>query len=1206
MPSNAALASVPAAGAPPRQGQAGLRLAAQGALADVLHLADLAAVDLLALAMQQQAAIELGQGHAVRIWNPSGGRAPTLGWPARALQAAWPGAFGPAAPGLPRLAFVHGLAMLEAAARHGAAAPARHLIVLLRDEAERAMAEQRLAALGWAGEARIVNPRLVLRRDRAERPVWDVALSTTLLDAPPADAPRIGLSYAGRAPDAAELAFIARLRQATGLPVVALAEAADRRRLEAAGAETVPVAPRGAHWSAFFARATLLLLREGGLAQAALNDVAGHALRRARPVVALAAEPAAPGLLCFQEEAALFAWAAALAEPRRWQAAQAEAMAAARDALGEDYHLRRLEALLAAAGPPPALADAPPALVAPPPKAGAEAIAAFLAEAEGETLLDWLAQRPRLASVRRALQLLERRHVLWLLRLHERMEAHPAALATLDPALLFWLRLQVATVFSGIQCRDTALRMLEALEASPVRQTLTAEDTIQFELRRAQLRGRAGQRQERLDILHALVAAYPDEVGPRQQLGATLLPVAPEAALAELRAAAALAPELRLSLRLALAEALTVTGHAAEALPLLQPALERHGDNRALRLALANAHLGLGQREAWAAELATVLPRRGDAPALRISLDPDTPLLEALHPEPVAAAPETPQTPLVTVIMTAWNAAGTIGPAMRSVLAQTHTRLRLVVVDDASTDNTLEVVRGLAAQDPRILVLQQPRNGGTYAAKNRALSLLHSDYYTFHDSDDWMHPCRIERHVAHMRAHPEVVCSYSSWVRMESGGRAVAPPLENPASSFFGRGLLEENGYFDHVRASADGEFRWRLRRRYGPEAVPLLPDVLTIGLRHEGSLTTDGETGFDEYGYSAPRIAYAEAWVRWHRSVDDPDELYTPYPPCPRRFEAPREFLSEAVPHDHPFRHRPQGEAPPADAVVVQWPLGEEVLRNWGDKLNPELVGLLAQRPVAHAGDPKRPAGAPIHLVIGSNLASATPQKIVWGSGFIARKDRLLQRPQRICALRGPLSRAHVLATEPDCPEIYGDPALLYPLFYAPAIEPVYDIGLIQHCREAGEVPLPRLRPGLSVRLIDINGGLQEVVDAILSCRRILSSSLHGLIASHAYGVPATWLRFSDRLKGDGFKFHDYWASMGRDAVEPVEVRPGDLLDDAAGVSTPGRVLVDLYALLRACPFIDTARQEELVRLAEARRGAMRPHSILNIHAGLAAPAAG
>ncbi|MBB5751633.1 polysaccharide pyruvyl transferase family protein [Prosthecomicrobium pneumaticum] len=271
----------------------------------------------------------------------------------------------------------------------------------------------------------------------------------------------------------------------------------------------------------------------------------------------------------------------------------------------------------------------------------------------------------------------------------------------------------------------------------------------------------------------------------------------------------------------------------------------------------------------------------------------------------------------------------------------------------------------------------------------------------------------------------------------------------------------------------------------------------------------------------------------------------------------------------------------PAPEPLALRWARSPAVHDNWGDKLNPVLVGKLAQRPVVHAREAADP-GQPIYSVIGSGLGQLGAEKarartVVWGTGFVHSDAQLAPPLPRICAVRGPLTRSRLLAQGIECPEVYGDPALLYPIFYDPPVETKFDLGIIQHVRERGIEPLPAIPEPLSVRIIDITGGLEEVVDAVKSCRVIASSSLHGIIAAHSYGVPAAWLKFSDRPLGDGFKFRDYFASVGHDTIAPLIVTP-----DVTGADLVARAVcplrpVDLSRLIQACPFMNAVRKAEI-----------------------------
>jgi hypothetical protein len=273
---------------------------------------------------------------------------------------------------------------------------------------------------------------------------------------------------------------------------------------------------------------------------------------------------------------------------------------------------------------------------------------------------------------------------------------------------------------------------------------------------------------------------------------------------------------------------------------------------------------------------------------------------------------------------------------------------------------------------------------------------------------------------------------------------------------------------------------------------------------------------------------------------------------------------------------------------VVVTWPQGEIVRNNWGDKLNPHLVELLSGRPVLNEAEATDlDPDVPCYSVIGSHLGRMTHRHIVWGTGFISATGRVIAPPREIRAVRGPLSRAMLLAQGVDCPEVYGDPALLYPLFYRPDVSKTHDLGIILHVRDRGVTTLPPVPERLTVREIDITGDLHAVVDAIASCRHIVSTSLHGLIAAHAYGVPAAWISVGNRVKGDGLKFRDYLASVGiSDAAPDIVTSETDLRAAFGRCRLPER-MVDLATLVACCPFLDPGRRADLV--ARARQSCVR-----------------
>ena len=98
-----------------------------------------------------------------------------------------------------------------------------------------------------------------------------------------------------------------------------------------------------------------------------------------------------------------------------------------------------------------------------------------------------------------------------------------------------------------------------------------------------------------------------------------------------------------------------------------------------------------------------------------------------------------------SVIIPAYNVSGIIGRAIRSAAAQTFRPLEILVIDDCSTDNTVEVVRALGQEIPSLRLLSTPANGGPSAARNVGLRAAKADWIALLDSDDAWKPGRLER-----------------------------------------------------------------------------------------------------------------------------------------------------------------------------------------------------------------------------------------------------------------------------------------------------------------------------------------------------------------------------------------------------------------------------------------------------------------------------
>ena len=252
---------------------------------------------------------------------------------------------------------------------------------------------------------------------------------------------------------------------------------------------------------------------------------------------------------------------------------------------------------------------------------------------------------------------------------------------------------------------------------------------------------------------------------------------------------------------------------------------------------------------------------------------------------------------------------------------------------------------------------------------------------------------------------------------------------------------------------------------------------------------------------------------------------------------------------------------------------------KNFGDALNLTLTKLILKklkknyRVVRYDGMTrvfrrKNPED-PVYLSIGSILSWANKDNVVWGPGFIKEGEKTSGIPKKILAVRGPLTRQRLLDQGLDCPEVYGDPALLLPKFYFPKVKKKYKLGLIPHYVDKDTAFLNKIRENRHILIIDINNKMQRVVKDILSCEKIASSSLHGVIVSDAYNIPSIWLEFSNKVLGKGFKFRDYFLSVKRQDQEPLVVTDETTLKDVEDkFEKYNNPTIDLKKLIKACPF--------------------------------------
>lgn len=236
--------------------------------------------------------------------------------------------------------------------------------------------------------------------------------------------------------------------------------------------------------------------------------------------------------------------------------------------------------------------------------------------------------------------------------------------------------------------------------------------------------------------------------------------------------------------------------------------------------------------------------------------------LEFAVPEPISGGP------LVSIVMSAFDAEATIGHAVDSLLRQTYRNLELLICDDGSRDGTLETLRRRYRGHPRVRLFRSERNQGPYNVRNALLQRARGQFLTFHDADDVALPTRVEAQVRAMQRLGAAAC-VTSWLRMTPDGRIVFFKDQNAVrlsvvSLMMTRDTFRLLGPYRPARHGADLEYLEDIRRRLGSDAVCRLREPMVLGLWSGRSLTRSAGAEALEDGYRSPsRRVYSDLIYR-------------------------------------------------------------------------------------------------------------------------------------------------------------------------------------------------------------------------------------------------------------------------------------------------------------------------------------------------------
>ena len=371
-----------------------------------------------------------------------------------------------------------------------------------------------------------------------------------------------------------------------------------------------------------------------------------------------------------------------------------------------------------------------------------------------------------------------------------------------------------------------------------------------------------------------------------------------------------------------------------ELIELINHATEVHPDDDEVDLTSSHAHWKM-QDGRHIERINRMLSRHNLSPIYSIANDQSISVENLRCDAPIFSSSKQP---LVSVIMTVYGRDEFLDVAINSILNQTYQNIELIVVDDFSPDDAYTYLQKRAKKEPRMNVLKVAKNGGTYCAKNLAISGARGEYIAFMDSDDWTHPQRIENQMQALQGtHHRAVCN--SYFRISEfgdifykGNGAIRLAC---ISLLADRGVFEQLGHFDSMRVGADTEFIERIKAYWGDDSVLHDPKPSMFMLNHSTSLTGGGPFQISWRSITGPRLEHHSSFRAWHKKIrhggEDP---YVEFPLRVRPYEIPIEMQAGDS-------HWKEGETLFSDLIRNReerwWNSNQQI---WQSKLSEKIEG--------------------------------------------------------------------------------------------------------------------------------------------------------------------------------------------------------------------------------------------------------------------------
>jgi len=238
---------------------------------------------------------------------------------------------------------------------------------------------------------------------------------------------------------------------------------------------------------------------------------------------------------------------------------------------------------------------------------------------------------------------------------------------------------------------------------------------------------------------------------------------------------------------------------------------------------------------------------------------------------------------MFSILLPVYNNQDDVLNAIKSVMDQTYTNFELIIIDDCSTDQTLETIQTYLSDinKDNIILIQSDKNEGAFVSLNKGLQKASGKYIARIDSDDTIDKTFLEEYANTFKKNPNAKLVQAKYKRDNSHG------IHGEITIVYDKSIIDEIGYYDSVRFAADTEFHMRIKKKYQDRNIVKIDKTLYFAKKRANSLTTSSVTGLQGEGLSVRR-QYVSQFNNWHAKGN----LYMPYPQIERVFEVHKLLL--------------------------------------------------------------------------------------------------------------------------------------------------------------------------------------------------------------------------------------------------------------------------------------------------------------------------